>query len=107
MHLKLLLQESPKCPIEEAIANQHRWNDEFDACDRHCETFKSFLVSIIGGDCRSRYETFAAILDKCNDNQMACWKYSLRLLSATLDSRVLNKQNWHNHADFRSAAKSN
>lgn len=103
MHLKLLLQEGPKCSLPESFSNQCTWNKEIT---KEHSMFKSFLTSIVGRDFQTRRKTFQAIFDKCDEWESQSWKYVLLLLRMVVDTGECGELEQDERNDFRAMAKS-
>lgn len=102
MHIKILLENSPKFSAADAISNQCSWNNE--PIDDH-SMFKSFLMTIVGRDFDTRQKTFQEILKKCDDWNTDTWKYLLLLLRVMVETNECIHFSTDEHNKLKSLAK--
>lgn len=77
IHLKQFLTESSRNTVAEAVCQQKRWNDEFEASQN--SVFNSIIESIVA-DRTECCKFFQTILEYSQSESFECWRFYLLFL---------------------------
>lgn len=77
IHLKLFLNESSQCSVEEAVRQQKQWNDVIELDSK--SALNSIIASIVAGHSDS-CKFFQTLLEYSQMDKFNCWKFYLMFL---------------------------